>query len=165
MQQVVHHHPGLGVVEGVMRAFVFRGGIVLHRKQVRKREPYLRTEEFSKRFWRLGLVLIPNQIFGDGGPQFGITTNLDLLVVNLNGTEILRQTFIEPSLGRRIVTVQQPDGKVVRDGTPRSGFEEIQSDEVLIFAGEKKSRGLKGLTLAKRSQLVIGLVVFECEDG
>ena len=97
--------------------------------------------------------------------KFGIAAEFDLLVVDANRTEIFGEAFVEPSLGGRIVEVQQHSGEVVRDGAPGFLFEEVEDDEVLIVAGEEESGDVDGLALAQGSELVIGLVVLEGENG
>ena len=53
----------------------------------------------------------------------------------------------------------------MRDGAPGLHFEQVQHDEVLIFAGEKESGDADGLALAQGSNLIVGLVIVEGEDG
>src|SRR5579862_2800754 len=119
-------------------------------------------------------MLVAEQICRDRGKKLRIAADLDLFVVDVNRTEVFGEAFVEPSLGRRVVEIQQHHGKVVSDGPPGLLFEQIQDDEVLIFPGQKKSGNadrlhttrLAGrLEMIKRRELVVGLVILEGEDG
>ena len=44
VQQVMHRHPRLCIKQSVMRGFVIRRGVMLHREQIGQREPDLATE-------------------------------------------------------------------------------------------------------------------------
>ena len=117
---------------------------------------------------------LPSRSCSGGGNEFGVAAQFDLFVVDPNRAEILGQAFVEPSLGGGIVVIQQHHGEVVRNRSPRLFFEQVQHDEVLIVAGEKKSGDANGLgiELARLSfnvsqgrNLIVRLVVLEGEDG
>src|SRR5579864_4535316 len=113
----------------------------------------------------MGIALIAEQILADGWLKCGVPADLHLFVVDLNRTEIFGEAFVEPSLGRRIVVIQQRDGEVMRDRPPRFRFEQVERDEVLVIAREEKSGGFNGLSLMQWGQLVVSLVIFKGEDG
>ena len=69
-------------------------------------KPYLRTQQFRQRLWRMRLALVPNQIFVERRSQFGIAANFHLPIVDAKGAEIFREPFVEPSLGRRVVVIE-----------------------------------------------------------
>ena len=98
------------------------------------------------------IALVTQQILRAGGKKLRIAAEFDLFVVDANGAEIFGKTFVEPSLSGGIVVVQQHSGEVVRDGAPGFFFEQVQHDEVLIFAGKKKSGDIDGLALARGAQ-------------
>ena len=87
----------------------------------------------------------PSRSWVAEGTKFGVAAEFDLFVVDANRAEIFGQAFVEPSLGGGIVVIQQHDGEVVGDRAPGFFFEQVQHDEVLIFAGEKKSGNVNGL--------------------
>jgi len=145
VKQVVHDDPRLRVVERVMSTFVARRGVVLHGEKIGQREPDLGAEQFGEGFWRMLIALVTQQILGGGGNEFGVAAEFDLFVVDANRAEILGEAFVEPSLGGGIVVIQQHHGEVVRNRSPGLVFEQVQHDEVLIVAGEKKSGDANGL--------------------
>ncbi len=55
--------------------------------------------------------------------------------------------------------------EVVRDRAPGFLFKQIQHDEILIFAGKKKTGDIDGLPLPQGRALIEHLVVLERQDG
>src|SRR3954451_6116285 len=113
----------------------------------------------------MGFALIPDQVFLGRRLELGVASDLDLSIVQTNRAEILRKTFVEPSLRRWIVEVQQPESEVAGDRSPRLLLEQIENDEILVVAREQESWSVDGLPLMQGRELVIRLVALEGQDG
>ena len=111
------------------------------------------------------IALITEQVFTHRVLKFGVSADFDLAVVNVNRREIFGEAFVEPSLHRGVVEAEKAKGEVVGDGPPRFLLEKVENDEILIVAGQVETRDGDRLSLTQGGDLVIGLVVFECEDG
>src|ERR1700757_3474856 len=141
------------------------GGIVLHCEQIWKRQPNLGGEQLGQRLCGMCVLLVPDEVLFQRRLKFRIRTDFDFSVIHVHGAEILRQTFIKPTLSRWIVEVQQADCEIVCDGAPGFVFKSIEHDEVLIVSREKESRSLNGLTLMQRRELVVRPVILESKYG
>src|SRR5579863_2138261 len=98
--------------------------------------------------WSVHFMGIAQQILRGGRTEFGIAADLNLFVVEMDGGKILGQAFIEPSLSRRIIEVQQHVSEIVGDCIPGVVFEQVERDEILINAGKKKAGLGNGLAVA-----------------
>ena len=166
VDEVMNHHPRLRIEQSVVGAFVEIRGVMLHRQQIGEREPDLRAQKFGERLWWIGIfTLVLQQVLREDGRQFGVAADFDLFVLDANGAEIFGEAFVEPSWHRRIVVHEQQMGQVMGDGAPWFRLEEIQDDEILVFAGKKKSGSIDRLALAQGRGLVVILVVLEGENG
>ncbi len=96
----------------------------------------------------------------------GIVANFGFLRAGAEAGEIIGETYVEPGLRRRIISVQQHQAESTDDGVPilrvrNAGTRQVQHDEIALAAGNKKP----GRGLACGRDPIVFVSGLESDDG
>ena len=108
--------------------------------------------------------MVAQHIFRNRRGKFGITADLSLLVIQAERGKVLREAFVEPSLGGRVVVIKEQVSELVGDGAPGIFLRYVQHDELVILAGNEKSWLGDGTALLQWGHLQILLFIVKGED-
>src|SRR3974377_365966 len=112
----------------------------------------------------MSITLVADEIFFEGRLKCGVAPDFYAFIIYTDRAEILGEALVEPSLSRRIVEVQQPNGKIMGHSAPRVFFKGVDGDEILIGSGKQKPGSFDRLTLMQGCQTVVRAVVLESEN-
>ena len=112
---------------------------MLHGEQIGHREPNLRPQQLGERLGWVRVMLLLQHVRTDRRVHLWVGPDFHFFVIHVHRTKVFGQPFVEPSLSRRIVGVQQHVGKIMSHGPPRVFLKNIQHKKVLIFARKKKT--------------------------